>query len=374
MLSDQLVIPTTGRVLDPEDGVLRDHVRKPDRRSEHYLERFDRTTLYYDCVYLESQRSYLFTAPRFLNLWKPFRQGLRVNGHKAKAVRCRKWLRCEQVQIRAPRGSLTLEWQGEMRKVAFRDDVIDCFSGLNCLLAVNKNNKLDWIADWAAYYARAHGAEAVVIFDNGSTDYTVEDLSARLAEVPGLARSAVYSAAYPYGPNDRSRKLEISPRFFQTSMLNIARRDALARARAVLSVDIDEIGRKSDPEGPGIFDLAVRNPVGMATLNGVWVYPGPGTEGPVGQAAHVYRQVPDRPCNRKWCLKPGGILDRFGWTVHHIGGPLQDMFTNQNKVQLLHCRGTSTGWKANRFALPEALERDADLDRFMRAQFPHRGT
>ncbi|WP_424990106.1 hypothetical protein [Fluviibacterium sp. S390] len=369
MHSDHLILEACGRVLDPDGPIVRDHVRKPDRRTQQYLERFDRTTLYYDCVYLAERRSYLFTAPRFLNLWRPFRQGLRVNGKKTRAVTRRKWLRCEQVEVHAPRGSLTLDWQGETAPVAFRDGIGDCFAGLNCLVAVNKNNRLDWIADWAAYYAQTHGAEGVVLFDNGSTDYTLAEVNARLSQVRGLARSAVISAPYPYGPTDRSRKLEVSPRFFQTAMLNIGRRDPLARARAVLSVDIDEIARKAD-DAPSIFDLAVGNMVGMATLNGVWVYPDPDTDGPVGHAAHGFRRSPDRPCNRKWCLRPGGVQDRFGWAVHHIGGPLQDLFTNQTQVSLLHCRGTSTGWKRNRFSDPGELLEDPELETFWNTRFP----
>ncbi|MCA8884039.1 MAG: hypothetical protein KDA50_09900 [Rhodobacteraceae bacterium] len=369
MDDDMHIVPLTGRVLPPDGPVLRDHVRKPHRRTDQYLERYDRTTLYYDCVYLEARRSYLFTAPRFLNLWKPFRAGLRINGRPVRWLRRRTWLRTEQVEIRAPRGALTLTWDGVTAPVPVRAGLAQCFSGLNCLVAVNKNNHLDWIADWAAYYVREHGAEAVAIFDNGSDAYAPADLSARLRTVPGLLRSAVMSAPYPYGPTDRSRKLEISPRFFQTGMLNIARRDLFSRARAVLSVDIDEIAQRGGG-APSVFDMAVHNKLGMVTIDGVWIYPSRDADGPVGHGAHVFRQVPDRQCNRKWCLRPGGVMDRFGWAVHHIGGPLQDIFTRQDDIGLLHCKGTSTGWKRNRFDLPEQMTEDPGLTRFMLENFP----
>lgn len=371
-MADQAVIaPLEGFVLPADGPILRDHVRKPGRRTEQYLERFDRTTLYYDCVYLESRRSYLFTAPRFLNLWAPFKAGLQVKNYRARAVRRRTWLRTEQVEIRAPRGALNLTWQGTTTPVRYRTGRADCFAGLNCLVAVNKNNRLDWIADWAAYYAREHGAEGVAVFDNGSTDYTPEELSACLESVPGLVRTAVLPAPYPYGPTDRSRKLEVSPRFFQTGMLNIARRDLFSGARAVLSVDIDEIARRHNG-APSVFDLAARHRLGMVTIDGVWVYPARDTDGPVGHAAHVFRQMPDRKCNRKWCLRPGSLMDSFGWAVHHIGGPLQDVFTQQTDVGLLHCKGTSTGWKRNRFDLPEEMQQDPDLAAFMTQNFPDR--
>lgn len=358
-----------GLTLDAGGPLLRDHVRKPERRSEHYLQRFDRTTLVYDCVRLPERGSYLFTAPRFLNLWRPFRDGLRIGGVRPR-LRRRTWLRCEQVEAFAPEGAVTLEVAGRRHEIVPRDGLADRFAGMNALVAVNRNNALDWIADWAGYHARAQGAEAVVLFDNGSDAYAPADLAATLAQVPGLRQVAVFSAPYPYGPTDSAKPLEVSPRFFQTGMLNIARRDALARARAVLSVDIDEIARSRT--GKRVFDMAVRHRLGMVTIQGKWIYPAPGTEGAVGHAAHVWRHVPDRKCNRKWCLRPGSPMDRFGWAVHQIGGVLQNLFTEQDEVGLLHCYGTTTGWKAKRLSLPEPLECDPDLVAFMAEAFPER--
>ncbi|MFV0244749.1 MAG: hypothetical protein ACK5IB_07000 [Qingshengfaniella sp.] len=368
MTTNVQVIPLAGLVLDPDGPLLRDHVRKPHRHTPHYLERYDRTTLFYDCVHLSERGSYLFTAPRFLNLWDPFRDGLRIGGTRPKRIRRRKWLRCEQIEVFAPEGEVSVEIGGTRHVIAARQGLAPGFAGTNALVSMNKNNALPWIRDWASYYARAHGANAAVLFDNGSTDYTVQDLADTLTEVPGIDRAVVFSAPYPYGPTDRSNKLEISPRFFQTSMLNIARRDPLARARAVLNVDIDEIARSHT--GARIFDLAVQHRLGMATIQGSWVYPAPGTDGAADHADHIWRRVPDRKCNRKWCLRPGGVMDRFGWAVHQIGGILQNLFTDQDEVGLLHCHATSTGWKAKRLNLPTPLDRDPDLADFMAKAFP----
>lgn len=363
-------LPLCGHVLPTGGPLLRDHVRPADRRSAHYLERYDRTTLYYDCVYLPDRQAYLFTAPRFLNLWTPFRDGLSVAGKPVSRVRRKTWLRCEQVEVPAPAGALSLTWQGTTAPVTARPAETGGFAGLNAVVAVNKNNALDWIADWAEYYVRAHGAEGVVLFDNGSTDYTPEDVAARLEGVPGLKRARVFSAPYPYGPSDHSRKLEVSPRFFQTGMLNIARRDALAVARAVLNVDIDEIAISAT--GKNVFDAAVRHPLGLVTIQGSWVYPGPGTTGPVGHAAHRFRNDPDDRCNQKWCLNPRGLFGRFGWAVHRLDEVFQNMLTQQRDIRLAHCKGTSTGWKAKRFDLPPQLREDPALSKTMDRYFPKR--
>ena len=360
---DARTVSLTGHVLDPAGPMLRDHVRPPARRTEQYLARYDRTTLHYDCVYLPERAAYLFTAPRFLNFWRPFRDGLRVGGRPVRRLRRRRWLRCEQVEVPAPRGTLTLDLGGGPVPAATRETIAERFAGRNCIVAVNKDNRLDWIADWARVHAAAHGATGAVIFDNGSTAYTARDVVDVLAAVPGIAAAVVYDAPFPYGPADRGGRFDISPRFFQTAMLNLARRDALARARAVLSLDIDEIAVSRS--GASVFDAAVRHPLGLVSIPGSWVFPAPDTAGPAGQRAHVFRAVPDEATNPKWCVRPGGVMDRMGWAVHRLDEVIHPLATRQRDVRLIHCRAASTGWKGGRFQWPARLECDSDLGAFL---------
>lgn len=362
------VVPLGGLRLPREAGILRRHVRPAHRRSAQYLDRYDRHTLFYDCVLRPDGAGCVMTAPRLLNLWPLIRDGLRDEAGPVRPRRRRIWLRCEQIELPAPRGPLTLTLPDGPRRIAVRESLAARFAGLDCLVAVNRDNALDWIANWAGWHARHHGTAGVVIFDNGSTAYAPAEIAARLAGIAGLRQVAVISAPFPYGPADRSGRLEVSPRFFQTAMLNLARRDALAHARSVLSVDIDELVQSHD--GQRVHDLAVRHPLGMVTVEGVWIYPPQGTPVPAPQDAHVCRTTPDARCNRKWCLRPGGAMDRFGWAVHHIGGVLQDLFTRQRACTLLHCRACSTGWKTARLKMPKGLRRDPALAALMQRSLP----
>lgn len=346
-------------------------MRPAARRSAHYLERYDDRTLLYDCVRDPGGSRLIITAPRFLNLWAPFRAGLKVGGKPVQRLRRRKWLRCEQITFAGGEGPVTVEVGGERYEIAPRQSLAERFAGLDCLLAVNKNNALHWIADWARYHAAEHGARGVVLFDNGSTDYGIAELAATLSAVPGIEAAAILSAPFPYGPSDKGRPMEVSPRFFQTAMLNIARADALARAGAVLSIDIDEIVVRPDG-APRVFDLARARLGGMVTIQGRWIFPDPAAGLPADQGSHGFRTRPDRKCNRKWCLVPGKGMSRFGWAVHQIGGILQNIATNTKGARLLHCRGTSTGWKTKRFALPDGLQPEPWLAAFMARHFPVR--
>ncbi len=80
---------------------------------------------------------------------KPFLDGLRSDGKAPQKIRRRKWLRCEQVEVTAPEGTITVEIEGHTQSVTARAGLAAEFAGTNSLLAVNKNNKLKWIADWA---------------------------------------------------------------------------------------------------------------------------------------------------------------------------------------------------------------------------------
>lgn len=357
------IAPLAGMRL-PEDGPhLREHVRPEERQSADYAALYDRTTLYYDCVALPGDAACLFTAPRFLNLWPLFRDGLRAGGVPVRRLRRRRWLRCEQVEVATTASSLTLDLGAGPAPVTLRAPETDAFAGRDCLVAVNRDNALDWIAEWARLHACHHGATGAVIIDNGSTRYAPDDVAATLAGVPGIAAALVYSAPFPYGPADRGGRFDISPRFFQTAMLNLARRDALARARAVLSIDIDEV--VLPPGAPGapetVFDAARAHPLGLVSIPGDWVYPPPGTDGPAPQQAHRFRAVPARSTNPKWCVRPGSLMDRMGWAVHRFDEVLHPLATRQRRFRLAHCRAASTGWKGKRYRVPRSVREDPAL-------------
>lgn len=84
-MPDPICLSLAGAVIPETVDLKRDHVRPPARRTEHYLERYDRRTLFYDCVFRPDLGGYLFTAPRFLNLWPEFRDRLRIDARRSPA-------------------------------------------------------------------------------------------------------------------------------------------------------------------------------------------------------------------------------------------------------------------------------------------------
>lgn len=356
--------------LNEAAGVVRDYTRGPKFLDEAYLSQYDRNTLLYDCVWQPERNAHVINTPLLMNLWDPFAASLRRDGKPVAGVKRKILKRSERVTIPGPQGALDVTIGDQTYQLAVRASQTHRFAGMNCLVALNKDNHLDWVADWARYYVQRHGAEGVVLIDNGSTAYSLEDLAAALSGVDGLKAALIYSVPLPYGSmGGRRSKGERGGKFLQSATLNMARSDALAKARAVLSVDIDEI--VDGPDSETIFDAAVKNPIGMVTFKGYWGYPESADLVPVGHGAHRYRSVPSPKCNRKWCIAPGGLIGRaFPWDVHQVGGILQNVFTEQKRFTHIHCRGCSTGWKNKRFQFPDSLVRDPQLEALMSRYFP----
>lgn len=344
----------------------RRHIRPESARTPAYLAGYDRHTLIYDAVRLPGGEC-LITAPPFLNLWPVFRDTVRINGQRPRRLRRRRSAKYEQVEIPGPVETLDLLGQ----PVPLRPSLAARFKGLNAAVTMNRDNHLDWISEWAAYHGRVHGMQGVVIFDNGSTAYTPDALAAHLTEHCGMQMVAVISAPFPYGTNEKGPPGSLRPKFLQPALLNLARREVLSEARAVLNADIDEI--VWDRGAGSVFDRAAAHPHRPVLLPGQWAFPAPGTEGPSAQWAHVMRADPPRRSNRKWCAVPSGWPSRLGWHVHHVAGEVFKYVAQTGGTEVVHCRATSTGWKGNdRYDTEGVLVRDEALAAMMSAQFPVR--
>lgn len=350
-------IPLQGIVL-PEDGPnLRDPVVPEARRPKDYLAQYDRTTLVYDAARAPGGKGVVVTCPRLFNL-APLMASGPLAGHKARHQKLRT---SEHFFLRNDPDALTLDLDGQTQKLPVRADLSGDFAGTNALLLMNRDNPLEWITDWAGFYARTHGANAVVGFDNGSTTYSAEKLSDALAAVPGIDAVAIFKVPFRFGPKAKRYKRQ-SSKFLQNSMMNMARLTVLARARAVLNVDPDEIILSRD--GVTVFDAAVARRHRCVKIAGSWVYPAPGSVWPCAQSAHVYRRVPANLCHDKWCAVPAGMMSRFGWDWHKVADEASRLIKPDPRFEMLHCRATTTGWKRARSETAEAeLVHDPALER-----------
>lgn len=354
------IIELKGLTIPENSGLKRKHVRKPARRTKLYIEKYDRQTLIYDCFYDEEHRQYIITAPRFFNFWFLIKQHLYINGQKYTGRIKRETRQVyEQLYIKGEPG-----WQFAINSPEFsapldvRESASDLFIGQNCMFAMNKNNKLEWIRQWVQFHRNAHSLEGVVIIDNDSTDYTPQDIVETLKEVEGLKTALVVSAKYPYGPTDPNGKALLSPRFLQTAVMNLVKKDILKKARAVLNVDIDELVVPNSEAT--VFDAAIKSRLGAVSFREWKVYPAESEEKAYPQNAHTRIRKDQAFGNTKWCVNNQGFINNFRWAVHRFGGAFFPL-TETKEFTYLHCWGASTSWKKDRYKQPDDLVEDSNV-------------
>ncbi|MGB0498657.1 MAG: hypothetical protein ACPGID_09985, partial [Rubricella sp.] len=214
--------------------------------SAENRERYDRRTFFYDAI--PSDGRLTLVCPSLKPRLRRWLKGLafRVDGSEHPIDPQRLTNRTDLIHLPAPSAG-----PRELR-LSIRDGeggaVFDArvpppdvrLRGRRALVTLSRNNRLEWIADWVRYHVEVQGADALVLFDNGSTDYDPEDIAAALDDIAGLGEAAIVPAPLPFGPvgNDR---VTTTARFLQFSLLYIAKVRFLAEARGVLNCDIDEL-------------------------------------------------------------------------------------------------------------------------------------
>ncbi|MEL6318566.1 MAG: hypothetical protein AAFR16_13125, partial [Pseudomonadota bacterium] len=294
-----LVIPESSSLRRDAPSVVTDW--RPD-----YDAVYDRRTLAYDVFHVPARDAYCMIAPRLLNLEPALRRAeILGDGKRIPIRRIRRYKRFEEIWLgpTAPVRSLTFRFDDFEATLAPGTQDLERFQGANALYTKSRNNRLDWIVDWARYHARIHNADSLVFVDNGSTDYGVEEIRAALAGIEGLRRATVIDAPFPFGVADRHET-----KFFQVAIMNMARRLFLLRARAVLCIDVDEL--IAPIRGSDDFADTVRSPFGYRLFRGRWLERDPNrlAEAP-RHAQHVNRLASGGEMRAtKYCIAPRGLL------------------------------------------------------------------
>lgn len=368
--------------LDPARGILRESPRPVALRNATYADQFDWDTLFYDVYRVD--RHIVLQGPPFYNLLAPLRASTPLAGlergwfprlaHIGRDKRGELWLRsdAETLNLDGPLGT----W-----RIAVQPDGADRYAGLRALTTMSKDNAPRWIHDWVAFYRAEHGAQAALIYDNGSTAYTAAELEAGLrAAFPDMVIDVV-SWDYRYGPQGgmagavQGQETPWDSDFCQTGSLQHARHRFLRKARSVLNVDVDEV--LPAPDGQSIFAATERSRGGFIKFAGHWIAavaphaPDPAT------ARHGdftwSDRAESRTCPPKWCVVPARADPRrTSWSVHNLFG------TRHNKVidrrfTYRHMMAISNNWKESRWSAADFDPARYDEDALLAAAFLRSG-
>jgi hypothetical protein len=315
-------------VLPREGGLYRSPPRPAEHRGPGYDEQFDNVTVFYDVF--RCGRDIRTIGPPLFNL-EPIvldrlkLQGRSVQGRTTRLARAQRCL----MPGGAHRAHVLAFDSGPLHLSAdIGEDLASSFRNRRVLLTMSKDNSLQWVKDWARFYARAHGVDAVVIYDNRSTTYSLTDVAAALDEVAELQVGAVVDWPFEFGPRGVPGRMTPTgwqpgqwwdSDFCQSGALEHARWRLLRQAAGVINADVDEL--VVVPPKKTVFHYANLSPSGYVTYPGVWVEAVPYDPQPrSAYSTYGYVNQTSTPCPRKWCLVPWRLPARAQWRVHEVAG------------------------------------------------------
>jgi hypothetical protein len=355
----QIIRATSSLVALPQDSAL---VRLPRaarrRRSVRFGERFESHILFYDAFWYGAAGSVMLVGPPPLNLLPDFERAEFVARPSGASLSPTFFVSRSVMTVElhgAPANTETVEMRlaGQGFRITVLPDMAPQFAGSRCLSTMNKDNDLDWISLWADWHARLHGANAILMIDNGSTRYSIEELEQTLAAVPGMRTVTVLSWPYRYGMLDSGVLFHRHwANFVQIAGFAVWLRRFGAEAAGLMNCDIDEL--VGTENGRSAFDALADSPGGLVNLRGHWVE-SVADEPAEGRLHFAYRYRLRNPlqalCADKWLLDP-----RLAWArdstivpmMHRIYGVSRPMRARAPELSFWHFRGISTNWKQNR--------------------------
>lgn len=344
--------------LDAANRLRRKPPRPPELRQENYEERFDYLTLFFDCYRMKDGRV-RFQGPPPLNLRKAldkawFKAGP-VEGRvgelgSLKLNRIRKTFFMDiELPAEVKEYTLTLE-NGQKFTGKINDNHCDLFQGRRVLMSMIKYDPLVWVAEWAEFYVKAHGVDAIIIFNNQATEYTSEDIALALSSVDGLEQIVVVDWMFPRGIGAAKTGYWDSA-FCQVGGMAYARYRFLEQAACVINSDVDElVFTKIVREN--LCDIVGQSVTGYCQYAAQWAAgpQGMNFDQPIEQRHYknsYYTTEYPVSMGTKWVVIPDKCSEEIEWAVHRI--PKMEIDTQASeKLYFRHFQELNTGWKPPR--------------------------
>jgi len=359
-----IVCRTHSVVLSDFTNLRREAMRPSQFRDENFDRDFDSTTLLYDAVQVNESQVAAF-APPFLNLKDELAATIFAVQSKQCTARARHLDRHAQLWMDVPGTCHIIQTTGALGDFEFavsRNET-EHFRDCRVIFTMSKDNPIEWILDWVRFNRDIHGANAVLIYDNGSSAYDSATLSSAIASVSGLRCSVVVEWPFKYGPQGTNIRGHWDSDFCQLGAWEHARWRFLQDARSVMNSDIDELVLSRG--GQSVFEAAEQSWTGLVRYYGRWII---GTEDgtcngagiAVPRHSHYSVLMPHKyefsrwltwqdanRCPTKWTVVPGRCPPHAQWHVHQIRSWWAS-YMHTGSFCFRHFREIGSNWKYQR--------------------------
>lgn len=372
--SESMPRHTVCRTRDVQLPDVTDIRREPTRplqfRDANFARQFDATTLLYDALDLGCGEAVLL-APPFFNLADDLAGTVFSSDGAACRATIKTYDRHAQIWLSGVRGALRARGPLGDINIPLSPCQVELFRGRRVIFTMSKDNPIEWILDWVRFNRDIHGADAVLLYDNGSTAYDSSALSAALQTVAGIAASVVVEWPFRYGPQG-TRSDHWDSDFCQLGAWEHARWCFLQQARSAMNSDIDELVLSRD--GRSVFEAAERSRFGFVRYKGRWIIGVDGHDADIDDRPPRHRDFsilmpPDHHwswrgrrdlnrCSAKWTIVPARCPPDVQWHVHAIASWLPSYLPCSRNFSFGHFREIGSNWKyrrTNRVAFDPAI-------------------
>lgn len=345
----------------PEDSdFLRQPVSPETPRSEQFMAEFDQRGIFYSVFRDISGKRVWFLGPELLNLKNEILP-IWVNGNHSGTRTELRLIKHNHALV----GFADLSEIDNEVVVEIGDHRLNVNIGENhsrscknsrVVYCISKDNELQWIADWARFYVKEHGADTFVVFDNNSSAYTTREIEEALGKVRGVKRSIAINWPFKYGAHDPVAQKQGKPYHFLFAQ-PVAHMELFLRygmkSKSILNVDIDElvisIYRNS------IFDVVEKRIFGCIKFDRFLVEnvrDQAGNDDISSFLGYHYRdkkRLGRQNPWKKWAIAPSKLkltqTVPMLWT-HRIYGAFNP-YPAANEFECYHFAGITTNWREN---------------------------
>lgn len=230
-------------VLDPNKNFIRHAPRLEKDQQANYKDLFDYYTLFSDIFYTKDGSVELL-GPPLLNL-KDIIQGAQFYIDDKEVIEKLDLIDANRISrsiIRdfANSDSIQIEFDDYFFIKKIQPNMSDFFTDKNVLVTQQRDNPIEWIVYWIMHHIEHNKINAVLIYDNGSQSYSLDELKSAINKINKINKACIIDWKTPWGPTGGHNQVWDSD-YGQHQSWEHALKRLLADANCAIIGDVDEL-------------------------------------------------------------------------------------------------------------------------------------